>query len=333
MPLLHIYKLFPLKTLPPAALSTRCCSAPPAAAPALDDPAGPERKRDPAAAAAAPVQLYVFSDAAAARASRPSINPSCLRAQVILALAGVPVTLVPSSNHASPSGSLPFLVPAATASNPDPQPISTETGIIEHAAEFGTFGDNDDDDSKTCPPPPAQPYQALVDGPIRCAWLHALYLCKANAPLLNHVCAASSSSGSWTVHALMAHQLREAAAAEIETCTRTRVLADGAAGERRVYLAADRALAALNQQLHDADGTGHESEGVGEWFFGAHRPGVFDAEVFAYTALILENDGDDGSAQSLPWVDRTLGDLVRKYPRLVAHRARICRQVRPYLVV
>lgn len=63
--------------------------------------------------------LYVFAHPGDARdhdvRDPPSFNPSCLRWQTLLRVAAIPVRLVPSNNHASPSGALPFLLPPTTS--------------------------------------------------------------------------------------------------------------------------------------------------------------------------------------------------------------------------
>lgn len=56
--------------------------------------------------------------------------------------------------------------------------------------------------------------------------------------------------------------------------------------------------------------------GADEWFFGAKRPGLMDAAVFAYTFLCGEGSG-------LEWRENVLGDMLRKREGLVRHRARI----------
>lgn len=52
-----------------------------------------------------------------------------------------------------------------------------------------------------------------------------------------------------------------------------------------------------------------------EWFFGRAGPGVFDAGVFAYTHLLLD--------EGLGWVRTELGDVVRGCEGLVRHRERV----------
>jgi metaxin len=73
-----------------------------------------------------------------------------------------------------------------------------------------------------------------------------------------------------------------------------------------LYRQAEEAFAALEMAL-----------GSDEWFFGARRPGLFDASVFAYTHLLLDEELGRG------WVDTTMCDAVRARKNLVRHRERI----------
>jgi metaxin len=57
--------------------------------------------------------------------------------------------------------------------------------------------------------------------------------------------------------------------------------------------------------------------GKDDWFFGAKRPGLFDASVFAYTHLLLDDSLGKG------WVDTRLRDALKERKRLVTHRDRI----------
>lgn len=55
-----------------------------------------------------------------------------------------------------------------------------------------------------------------------------------------------------------------------------------------------------------------------EWFFGRPGPGLFDAEVFAYTYLILDSE--------FGWADDDFNPLAKclaKFDNLVEHRKRL----------
>lgn len=70
--------------------------------------------------------LHVFTTARDAQDGRPSYNPNCLKWQTYLLFCGLRFRTVPSSNHASPSGALPFLLPAIPAQEPDER-LSSES--------------------------------------------------------------------------------------------------------------------------------------------------------------------------------------------------------------
>ena len=57
--------------------------------------------------------------------------------------------------------------------------------------------------------------------------------------------------------------------------------------------------------------------GEDEWFFGAVKPGLFDASVFAYTNLLLDDGLENG------WSESRLRNTVLGKQKLVAHRERI----------
>jgi len=55
--------------------------------------------------------------------------------------------------------------------------------------------------------------------------------------------------------------------------------------------------------------------GEARWFFGAERPGLFDASVFAYTHLIV--------GTVMRWRMNGLGEMLGRHPNLVLHQERI----------
>jgi metaxin len=55
--------------------------------------------------------------------------------------------------------------------------------------------------------------------------------------------------------------------------------------------------------------------GDGEFFFGRDQPGLFDASVFAYTHLILE--------ENLKWKSNPLAILLSKHKNLVQHQQKL----------
>ena len=71
-----------------------------------------------------------------------------------------------------------------------------------------------------------------------------------------------------------------------------------------IHQESDKAFAALSELLGDD-----------EYFFGGKKPGLFDASVFAYTNLLLD--------EGLDWRDTRMADGLRGYRNLVAHQKRI----------
>jgi hypothetical protein len=68
--------------------------------------------------------LHIFATEEDARNGRPSFNPACLKWQTYLKFLDVDFKVVSSTNHASPSGILPFLLPATKASeSATPSPV------------------------------------------------------------------------------------------------------------------------------------------------------------------------------------------------------------------
>lgn len=189
--------------------------------------------------------LHVFiSDQDAARGS-PSYNPSCLKWQAFLRIAGVRFHLRPSTNHASPTGALPFLQPpipsisstttnptTTKTNNPDATPATgrnhqrlgprnhllpvPSSRLEAYAAQHGAL-----------PPKPSQShsqsqaqsrrrqaYQSLLDGPVRDAWLYSLYLSPANEHVLRRWYV-DPVSRSGAVRDTVLRQLRRAVRAEM----------------------------------------------------------------------------------------------------------------------
>ena len=71
-----------------------------------------------------------------------------------------------------------------------------------------------------------------------------------------------------------------------------------------IYQGSDKAFEALSELLGDKD-----------YYFGEKRPGLFDASVFAYTNVILD--------EGLDWKDTRMLKGLLTYSNLVEHRERI----------
>ncbi|KIN05537.1 hypothetical protein OIDMADRAFT_113924 [Oidiodendron maius Zn] len=234
--------------------------------------------------------LYIFSTDHDAAAGRPSFNPSCLKWQTFLNIAGVHYRLVSSNNHASPTGALPFLLPPAQ-SNPaqDALPVPSNK-ILKYATDHG--GQIREPSGMRY-----EAYQSLLDHRIRNAWLYTLYLSPGNfssiaAPLYIH-----PASSNPLVRLSLSHSLRSAAAAEL-------LKQSAVIDANDLHSEADKAFEALSSLL-----------GADEWFFGEEAPTLFDASVFAYTQLLLD--------ERLQWADAKLSTALRRRANLVAHRERV----------
>ncbi|KAI0012498.1 hypothetical protein F4779DRAFT_37062 [Xylariaceae sp. FL0662B] len=267
-PLARLFKKFPLLTYPPNELPARSPSA-------RDVPT-----------------LYVFISDQDALRGLPSFNPSCLKWQTFLKLAGIKFRVSSSNNHASPTGALPFLLPASTPDNPTSHKPIPSNKLEQYAAETGT---------SKIPEVPSlklEAYESLLDHRIRNAWLYSLYLSRSNSALVSHLYVMPVST-SQVVRTTILYQLRHAAETEILRSMGTRVV-----DSRALYEGARDAFEALSTVL-----------GSEPWFFGSPDPSLFDATVFAYTHLILDD--------KLAWEDRRLAEIVKEFPNLAEHRDRI----------
>ncbi|KAI1778408.1 hypothetical protein F4818DRAFT_438572 [Hypoxylon cercidicola] len=237
--------------------------------------------------------LYVFISDQDALNGLPSFNPSCLKWQAFLKLSGVDFRVVSSNNHASPTGALPFLIPPSS-----PSPTSSvrtpipSNKLEEYAAAHGA------PNIAAAPGFKQETYESLLNYQLRNAWLYALYLSRPNSALLSQLYI-TPVSASQVVRTAILYQLRHAAEAEILRSVGAPVV-DSAA----LYKGAREAFGALSSVLAS-----------GDWFFEHSSPSLFDATLFSYAHLLLDD--------SLAWEDRTLTDIVRKFPNLVRHRNRI----------
>ncbi|KAL7926240.1 hypothetical protein ACQKWADRAFT_309829 [Trichoderma austrokoningii] len=277
-PVRELFKRFPLTTLPADAL--------------------PERSPEPSRPRP---RLYVFARTEDdARSGRPSFNPQCLKWQTFLRIAGVEVDIVPSTNHASPSGALPFLLPPTTitsqsSSSTASKPTVPLTGSkIERYAKDHSSHDIPTDSSLSR----IEAYEALLSQSLRPAWLHTLYLNPLNTTLLKTLYLPPSP----LLQLPSLHALRNAATAEILKTTRSAIISPD-----QLLSDVTDALRSLSALLADD-----------EWFFGRPGPGLFDAELFAYTYLILD--------AGFGWLDdraNPLAKCVAQFDNLVEHRTRL----------
>ncbi|EOA87172.1 uncharacterized protein SETTUDRAFT_88017 [Exserohilum turcica Et28A] len=238
--------------------------------------------------------LYVFTTEHGAIRGAPSHNPACLKWQAYLHFSRIPFRIASANNHASPSGSLPFVMPRPPDASKQAQPVAS--GRLQRWAM-----NNSDEAIEEPGDGRYEAYLSLVDHRIRRAWLYTVYLSPNSATLAEPLYILPTSRNS-LVRLAISRQLR--LAAEAELLKFSSVISD-----ETLYNQAAEAFAALETLLGNDD-----------WFFGAQRPGLFDASVFAYTHLLL----DDGLGKG--WVDTRLREALMARKRLVMHRERILTQ-------
>lgn len=138
---------------------------------------------------------------------------------------------------------------------------------------------------------------SLLDHSIRNAWLYNMYLEDSNFQAVAwRLYISTDSSNPFVQHAL-ARQLQVAAREEL---LKSYILIDA----NEIYTKAQQAFQALSVLL-----------GRDQYFFGAKQPSLFDASVFAYTHLLLD--------ENMQWQDSTLRNALVGFAGLVEHRNRI----------
>ena len=142
-------------------------------------------------------------------------------------------------------------------------------------------------------------FSSLLDHRIRSAWLYTLYLDELNFAAVAQKLYIEPASSNTFVRTTLAYQLQQAAREEL---VKYSIYID----EDDLYAEAKNAFHALSALL-----------GQDENYFGQAQPGLFDASVFAYTHLLLDNN--------LGWRNKRMSDALRKNQNLVQHRNRILR--------
>lgn len=328
--------------------------------------------------------LYVFSSEEDARRGLPSFNPGCLKWQVrtcfislrcpgghfgnyqtnshcsntlktFLKLSKLEFNILPSTNHASPNGSLPFLLPAARDASSSPSPSAGTTlppavkpipssklhdYILSHQSKT-TSNLPQRPQSPSVPSPRQEAYQSLLDVPLRNAFLYTLYLDPSNSALLEKLYIEPCTSSS-LIRATLRHQLRRAAETEILKTTHSVSSGGGAdkglVNPDEIYRLAGEALDALARVLAQTD----------RWFFDATatQPGLFDVGVFAYTYLMvkffsssIQRDRGMSSGEEVQEKEKeanlSLGDMVKRAGNgeLIEHMNRILELTWPDLIL
>lgn len=131
--------------------------------------------------------------------------------------------------------------------------------------------------------------------------LHSIYLSHNFTTIAESLYILSTSSNPF-VRLTIARDLRLAAENEL-------LKFSAPINAETLYNQAEEAFTALEELL-----------GKDDWFFGTSRPGLFDASVFAYTHLLLDETLGKG------WVDTRLRDTLTSRNRLITHRDRILAQ-------
>ncbi|KAJ4290464.1 hypothetical protein N0V90_010681 [Kalmusia sp. IMI 367209] len=235
--------------------------------------------------------LYVFATEKGAAEGAPSYNPACLKWQAYLNFSDIDFQIASSNNHASPSGVLPFLLPASTDTSKSPPPVPS--GKLQR---WGM------DNSSTAIEEPGdlryEAYLSLLDHRIRRAWLYSIYLSSNSTSLAEPLYILPTSTNPF-VRLKIARELRQAAENEL---LKFSAIIDA----EELHKQAEEAFEALEAAL-----------GEDSWFFGATKPGLFDASVFSYTHLLMDDTLGKG------WVDTRLRDALLSRRNLTGHRNRI----------
>ena len=226
-------------------------------------------------------------------ANTPSFNPTCLKWQTYLLFNDIAFRALPSNNHASPSGSLPFLLPANSTA-----PIASAK-LEAWTAAHNTSKTSSSGSGTTTQSSAARQdvYISLLDHAVRRAWLYLLYLCPDNFSHVAERLYVTSSSSNTFVAMAISYQLKDAATQELVKITPVVKAED-------ILKEAVDAFAALETLLGDEN-----------WFFGSKGPGLFDASVFAYTHLLLD--------EGMGWRFNPLAEKLAAFHNLVGHRNRV----------
>ena len=159
-PLKHIFSLFPLRILPCSPLPIRTAH---------------DRDRN---------TLYVFTDSISSEHNAPSFNPTCLKWQTYLKFLDLDFRTVASTNHASPTGALPFLMPGMLSGSQGEaagQVSVVPSNRLQQWARDKGLGREEPDSMRY------DAYISLLDHRIRRAWVSWLLGCLYLRQPLNSV--------------------------------------------------------------------------------------------------------------------------------------------------
>jgi metaxin len=137
-PIRRLFDLFPLITYPSTALPT----------------SSPRVSAQPT--------LHIFTAPSTSSPDAPSFNPTCLSTQTYLRLCNIPFRTAAATNHASPTGQLPYLTPPGSRTA-----LAPADRIHAWAEEFGQKPNGQDIED-----PETKAFLALVEeGAVRDAWV------------------------------------------------------------------------------------------------------------------------------------------------------------------
>lgn len=224
-----------------------------------------------------------------------SPNPACLKWQAWLLAKRLPFRVVSANNHASPTGALPFVLPAQV-SRKDPQPQAITSSKIQRWAETQDMIEEPFDMR-------LEAYMTLIEQNVRNAWLYFLYLQPENFATVARKLYVETSSSNSMVRAALAHQLQTAAREQVLR-TRSRIDAE------EIYEAADSAFSALATALSDNSFSSK-----------TNSPSLFDVTLFSYTHLLLRFG--QNSQSLIRWSNTALLDILLQHEKLVSHSQRV----------
>jgi metaxin len=208
--------------------------------------------------------------------------------QAYLRFNGINFVTTPSNNHASPNGSLPFILPSVQTPNRPASPVPANKISKWVATQRGQENPLSLE---------YEVYNSLLDHRIRSAWLYTLYLDESNFYSVAYQLYISSASSDRIVQATLAYDLRKAAREEL---LKTSNIID----EEDLFDGAEKAFETLSILLGDDETYAEDSQ-----------PGLFDASVFAYTHLLLN--------EQLKWRNTRMSESLKRFGNLVRHQQRL----------
>lgn len=224
-----------------------------------------------------------------------SPNPACLKWQAYMMLKRIPFKVVNSNNHASPTGALPFILPAHNSKDPQPQAIVSSK--IQRWVENQTA--KEDPDSVL-----ERVLTSLIEQNIRAAWLFFVYLKPENFQSVANVLYISPASKNALVQKSLSFQLQNAAQEEV-------LKMSARLDEVEILAGAERAFKTLETKLGDQ-----------KFFTVSEQPDLLDAAVFSYIYSILKlSEVRDEVAPA--WTDGSLFDALSRHKKLIEHTTRV----------